>query len=117
MRLIIKLVIYSLSIIITAYLLPGIHISDNTSLIVLAVVLIILRTVVKPILQLLTLPLNLVTFGLFGFIINILIIITASLIVPGFKIDNIYWAIMFSFILSIIVSILESIDNVGSKIR
>ncbi len=66
----------------------------------------VLSLIVKPILIILTLPITLVTFGLFLFVINALIILVAGEFVDGFGVDGFWWALLFSLLLSVISSLL-----------
>lgn len=97
----------ALVIVASAYLLPGVHVASFTTALVLAVVLGIINAVLKPILLILTLPITLITFGLFTFVINGLLILLASNIVPGFKVDGFWWAVLFAILLSVINSFLN----------
>lgn len=102
MSLLINLLISSLAIFVTAYLLPGVRLKDFFTAVVVAIVLGIVNTIIKPIIIILTLPFNILTLGLFTFIINGLMILLTSAGVPGFSIKNIWWAILFSIILSLV---------------
>jgi|SRR5688572_26974384 len=104
-----KLVTTSLAIVIVAYLLPGVGVESALSAIGLALVLSLLNIFVKPLLVLLTLPITVVTLGLFLIVINACLILLAAKIVPGFTVNGFWWAVLFSIILSIVVSILETI--------
>jgi len=108
MGIIITLLINAVSVFATGYILPGIHINNFVTAIIIAVVLGILNTFLKPILTILTLPITVVTLGLFMLVINAIIVLLASAIVPGFHVDNFLWAIAFSLVLSIINSFLNS---------
>ena len=90
------------------YILSGIHIDQFTTAILLAVVLAVLNAIIKPILIILTLPITIVTLGLFLFVINALIILLGSKLVDGFKVDGFWWALLFSILLSAVSSILYS---------
>lgn len=107
MSLLINWLISALAIIVTAYILPGVHIEGFTTALVVAVVLGVINIFIKPILIILTLPINILSLGLFTFVINAVIIILVSKIVPGFKIDGFIWALLFSIILSVINSVLH----------
>ena len=104
-----KLVTTSLAIVIVAYLLPGVGVESALSAIGLALVLSLLNGFIKPILVLLTLPITVVTLGLFLIVINACLILLAAKIVPGFSVNGFWWAVLFSIILSIVVSVLETI--------
>jgi putative membrane protein len=91
-----------------AHFLPGIHIDTFWTAIVVALVLAILNAIVKPILILLTLPITILTFGLFLFVINAIIILMAGSFIDGFSVDGFWWALLFSLLLSVITSLLFS---------
>jgi putative membrane protein len=105
-RFILKIIISAISIVITAYLLPGVHVKDLFTSLVVAVVLALLNGVIKPILIILTIPVTIVTLGLFLFVINALIILIAGNVIPGFQVDGFWWALLFSIILSLVSSLL-----------
>lgn len=109
MGLLISWIVSTIAIIVTAYFLPGVHVSSLVAALVTAVILGIVNAVIKPLLILFTLPLTIVTLGLFTFVINALMILLVSAIVPGFKVDGFWWALAFSIILSIVNSVLLQI--------
>jgi len=113
MKFIIKLIVSTLAVLITAMLLPGVHIEDNNffTAVCVAVVLAFLNAIVKPILILLTIPVTIFSFGLFILVINAVIILWASKIVNGFHVDNFWKALLFSLILSLVTWILEAIQG------
>lgn len=112
MKLIIKVVIYALAVFVSAYLLQGgIHIENWGGVFLVAVLLILLNATLKPILKLLTLPINLLTLGCFSLVINALIIVIIDAIVTTFSVDNFLWAVVFSIIVSICVSVFEMFDR------
>lgn len=109
MSILINWVVAALVIVVAAYLLPGVHIAGFTTALVAALVLGIINAVLKPILVLLTLPINILTLGLFTLVINAALIILATYIVPGFMVDNFGWAILFSIVMSLINAFLHTI--------
>jgi putative membrane protein len=90
-----------------AHVLKGIHIDTFWTAIVFAVVLAILNIFIKPLIILLTLPVTILTLGLFLFIINALVVLLASRFVNGISIANFGWALLFSLILSLVTSVLD----------
>ncbi|HLX90765.1 MAG TPA: phage holin family protein [Puia sp.] len=106
MNLIIRIIVSGIIAFGLSYVLKGIHINHFTTALILAVVLAILNAIVKPILVILTLPITIITFGLFLFVINAIIILLASDLIEGFKVDGFWWALLFSFLLSILTSLL-----------
>ena len=113
MKFLIQLIISTLAVLISSYLLPGVSIDGNSfvTALVVAAVLAFLNAVVKPIMIVLTIPVTIVSFGLFLLVINALIIILASKIVEGFHVKGFWWALLFSLILSIVTSILEAVKR------
>lgn len=100
MRILIKWVINAIAIVITAYLLRGIHVTDFTVALIAALVLGIINVTIKPLILILTLPLTILTLGLFTLIINALLILLTSVLVPGFRVDGFGWALLFSIVLT-----------------
>ncbi len=106
MNLLIRLVISTLAILAAGYLLDGVVVSNVTSAIIAAIVLGFLNAFVRPVLQILALPITILTLGLFYFVINILMIYLAAAIVDGFAITNLISAILFALIVAVISGIL-----------
>jgi putative membrane protein len=90
---------------------PHIQIADLTTAIVFALVLAILNMIIKPLLIILTLPITILTLGLFLLIINAIIIFMAAKVVNGIIVDGWLWAIIFSLLLSIITSAIMSSEK------
>jgi len=109
METLVNWIIVTLSVLVTAYILPGVEVSGFLAALLVALLLGILNAFIKPLLLSLTLPINILTLGLFTLVVNALIILTASALAPGFDVDGFWWALLFSIILSIIVDILEFI--------
>src|SRR6266700_239839 len=92
----------ALIIVVAAYVLPGVHVDNLWTALLVALVIGILNIFIKPLIILLTLPITLVTFGLFLLVINALMVLLASAIVPGFSVDGFWWAFLFSLLVSLI---------------
>ena len=108
MKFITKILVNSLAIFITALLLPGIHVQNMLTAILVSVVLAFLNAVLKPILILLTLPITLFSFGLFLLVINAGVILLADDLIDGFSVDGFWWALLFSIVVFFVNAILES---------
>ena len=106
MNILMRIIVTSIIAFGLSYVLDGIKFDSFWSAIIVAVVLAILNAIIKPILILLTLPITLVTFGLFLFVINALIILLADKLVSGFSVDGFWWALLFSLLLSLVSSLL-----------
>lgn len=109
MNLIIGWLIRALIIFVAANIVPGFHLDGYTTALVLVVILGILNVVVKPILTFFTLPINLLTLGLFSFVINAIILILASKIVSGVQIDSFITAVIAAIMIGFLSSIVDTI--------
>lgn len=107
MEALIGLIISGIVVMISAYIVPGVIVPSFVSALAVAVILGLLNMFVKPILLLLTLPINILTLGLFTVVINVLMIYLASAIVPGFKVDNFLSALLFGLLVGLIGGILQ----------
>jgi putative membrane protein len=103
----VRWLITAVSLIITAYLVPGIAVKSFGVALIAAVVLGLINAIVRPILVLLTLPLTILTLGLFIFVVNALSFYFASYFVSGFKIDSFFAALLGSIVVSIVSGILN----------
>jgi putative membrane protein len=115
MKLLLRILLSALAVIILAKILPGVGVDSYWTAILVAVVLGLLNFIVKPILVILTLPVTILTFGLFLLIVNAIIILLADSLVSGFQVDGIWWALLFSLLLSVLQSILYSFLNEDKK--
>ena len=102
MSAIISLLINAVGIFAIGYLLKGIQIKSFVTALGVAILLAIINTFVRPILVFLTFPITLLTFGLFIWVINALMLMLADAFVEGMKIDHFGWALLFSLLLSIL---------------
>lgn len=109
MKLILKLLLTALAVVVLAIILPGVNVEGYGSAIIVAIVIALLRMLVKPILVILTLPITIVTLGFFLLIINAIIILMADYFVGGFQVASIWWALLFSLLLSLFQSVLFSL--------
>ena len=101
-------ILSALAIGITAFILPGVEATAIGTLIA-AIVIAFLNVFIKPLIVLLTLPINILTLGLFTIVINALIIMLASSIVPGFAVSGFLIAIVCSLVLAIVQVIVFSL--------
>jgi len=106
MNLLMRLLVTSIVAFALSYILSGVAIDSFWTAILLAIVLAALNAFVKPLLILITLPITILTVGLFLFVVNALIIILADKLLDGFQVKNFWWALLFGLLLSIITSAL-----------
>ncbi|WP_411030182.1 phage holin family protein [Spongiimicrobium sp. 3-5] len=115
MKLILRILLSALAVVILAKILPGVGVDSYGTAIIVAIVLSLLNFLVKPVLVILTLPVTIITFGLFLLIINAIIILLADHFIAGFSVGSIWWAVLFSLLLSFLQSILFSLLKEGKK--
>jgi putative membrane protein len=116
MKFILRLLLSALAVVILSEALPNIEVDTYVTAIIVAVGLSLLNFIVKPIMIILTLPITIITFGLFLLVINAVIIKLADYFIEGFTVTGWLWAIIFSFLLSFLQSILFSLLK-GDKKR
>lgn len=110
MNWIIRLLLNGLAVVLSAYILPGVEIAGGygTALLV-ALILALVNVIVKPILVILTIPITILTLGLFLLVINAALILFVDNLVSGFTVDGFWWALLFSLILSIFNSLFNDL--------
>jgi putative membrane protein len=122
MNILIRLIISAIAVLVTDLLLPGVSIGDMDTTnglltaILVAAVLGLLNAILKPVLILLTLPVTVVTLGLFLLVINAVIVLIAANLIEGFTLQapRFWWALGFSLLLSVVTGVLSSFDG-GAK--
>lgn len=108
-----KIIVGGISILIADLLLKGVVLDSWVTGFILAGVIILINFTIKPILIILTLPVTLITFGLFLLVINALVVLIAAYFIPGFSVDGFWWALGFAIVLSLINGIFGV--NMNSK--
>lgn len=111
MKFIVKLFFTWIAIIIASWLLPGVAVNNNITALIVAAVWALLDTFIKPLLIILTLPITVLTLGIFLIFINAIIVLIDDYFVHGFTVDGIWYALLFSFVVSIIVSLFNRLDK------
>lgn len=102
-------------ILVASYLLEGVHVEGFFSAFFAAAVLGILNAFFRPILIILTLPINILSLGLFTFIINAMLLKMASSVIPGFELHGFWPAVFASFVISVLSWISNSFINEQGK--
>lgn len=111
MRFLINILVVGLVVLLLSYFLPGVHVTSFLTALLVAAVLALLNALLKPILVILTIPITILTLGLFLLVINALIILLVNELVPGFTVDGFFWALMFSILLSLITWLLNRLST------
>lgn len=110
MNLIVKWILLSLLIIFIAWIVPGISISGFLSAMFVVVIVAIINVLIKPLVELISLPINFITLGLFGFVINALLFLLAGKLAPGFVVDGFWSALFGSILLSVMTPLINKIE-------
>lgn len=110
-----KWLIMAISIIISSYLIPGVKVNGFFSALWVAFFLGIVNVLIKPILILITLPINVLTLGLFTFVINAMLILLASSVLKGFEVSGFWIAVLFGIVLSLVNYLIGCLLGTKSK--
>ena len=94
-----------LGLVVINYIMPSVHISDFMAAVILALVLSLVNCFIKPIIKFLSLPLNILTLGIFNFVINAIVLLIAFKLTNGVSIDGFGSALIASLLLSVLQSI------------
>ncbi len=109
MSFIIKWVLSAIAVLVAAYLLPGVTVESFWAALIVAIVLALMNATLKPLLIILTIPITVVTLGLFLLVINAIIILLIDAIVAGLYVNGFWWALAFSLIVSILGALFDDI--------
>ncbi|HLN53798.1 MAG TPA: phage holin family protein [Lentimicrobium sp.] len=107
MSLLIRLLISTAAVIVSAYILPGVAVDSFLTAFLVAIIMSLLNVIIKPVMIILTIPITILTLGLFLFVINAFIVLLASSIISGFTVDGFWYALLFSIVLSLVNSLLS----------
>ena len=102
--LLLKWVLFTLIVLFTAWIIPGISVENILTAFIVAIVLALINVFIKPLLNLITLPINVLTLGVFTLIINAFLLMFVAYLVPGFEIDG-FWSAFFGAILLSLLSV------------
>ena len=101
----------AVAIAIAAYLVPGVTITGIVAILILAVVLGAINSFIRPVLMFLTMPISVMTLGIFALILNTLLIMLAAAIVPGVAVSGFWAAFIFGIILAVISAFLKGLQD------
>ena len=109
---ILTFLISTIAVLLAAYLLPGIYVDGFLWAFMVAVVMGLINLVVRPVVDFLSLPANILTLGLFTFVIDALMVMLAGWVLkPHFTVSGFWWALLFSIVLGLLVSLLNTLFN------
>ena len=101
LNLILRWVVYAFAVVFVSWVVPGIEVESFWSALLVCVILALINTFIKPLIQIITLPVNILTLGLFSFVINALLLMLAGAVVPGFVVEGFLSALIGSILLSL----------------
>lgn len=102
MRILLNLILSTVAILVTSYILTDVKVDGFFAALVVAIVLGIVNSIVKPVLKILTLPINILTLGLFSLVITALMVMLTDALVPGFTVNGFLPALLFGVLLSLV---------------
>jgi putative membrane protein len=108
---VLRFLLSGVAVVLTAYLLPGVHVTGYWVALLTAILISISNVIVRPILIILTIPITIATLGLFLLAINSIIILMVDRFVTGFQVDGFWWALAFSVILSVFNSLFADLTK------
>ena len=109
MTLLISWLLYALAIIFIAWLVPGISVENFSSALLVCVIIALINIFIRPIIMLVTLPVNFLTLGIFGLIINALLFMLAGYLAPGVNVNGFLSAFLGSVVLSFLSMVINSV--------
>jgi len=109
MQTLINWILATLIILVVAYIVPGVAVASFTAALLAAAVIGIINAFIRPVLFLLTLPINILTLGLFTLILNALLLMLAAAVVPGFAISSFWWALLFGVLLWLVNTVINNL--------
>lgn len=107
MNILVSLFLNALALLATAYLVPGFRVDGLTSALIAAVVLAVINTFVRPLLNFVSAPITVLTFGLFSFVLDAVGLYLASQVVPGFKLDGMVTAVTGGIVLAVVATVID----------
>lgn len=97
----VRWICFALALIFTAWIIPGIEVSNFLSAMFACIIIALVNTFIKPILELISLPINILTIGLFSLVINAFLLMLAGWLTPGFEVEGFLSALFGSILLSL----------------
>jgi len=109
MSFLLKWVLSAIAVLIASYVLPGVTVESFWAALVVAAILAIFNAILRPILVVLTIPVTILTLGLFLLVINAIIVLMTDAIIAGFYVSGFWWALLFSLIISVLGALFDRI--------
>lgn len=110
MLILLKWVLFALAIMLTAWLIPGIEVDSFLSALLVVVIMALINTFIKPLIVFITLPINVITLGLFMLVINAVLFLLLGKISPGFAVNGFLSALLGSVIVTFLGTLISNIE-------
>ncbi|MBU1031577.1 phage holin family protein [Patescibacteria group bacterium] len=117
LQIVVALILNAMALLATAYIVPGFHVADLQSAVLASIVLGVVNTFIKPVLNFITKPITVVTLGLFAFVVNAVVLFIVAAVVKGLTIDGWMPAILGAIVLSVVGTVLTSVFKDLGKLR
>lgn len=114
MILLLRWLLFALAIIFVAWLVPGIYVDNFQSAMLVIVIIALINIFIRPLIVLITLPINILTLGIFGLVINALLFMLAGYLAPGFGVDGFLSAFLGSIVLSFLGLVINMVTLNGN---
>jgi putative membrane protein len=108
MNFVIKLLLSAVAVVIGAYVIPGVSVNGYVTALIVALIMSLLNVTVKPLLVILTIPVTILTLGLFLLVINVIIIYITDALISGFSVNGFFPALIFSLVVSLVNWLFDS---------
>jgi len=108
MNFLIKLLLSAIAVVIGAYVIPGVTVNGYVTALIVALIMSLLNVTVKPLLTILTIPITILTLGLFLLVINVIIIYITDALISGFSVSGFLPALLFSLVVSLVNWLFDS---------
>ncbi len=115
MKILLNLLLSGVAVLIATYLIPGVNVDSFWIAVLVSVVFGLVNAVIRPVVVLLTLPVNILTLGLFSFVIIAMMVTLTARIVPGFTVDGFFPAVLFGLVESVVSGILFKVMPEAKK--
>lgn len=107
---ILKWILFALAITATAWIIPGIRVENFLSAMFVCLILALINVFIKPFLEIITLPINIMTLGIFSLVLNALLLMLAGWVAPGFEVKGFLSGLFGSIVLSLFAIIIDKVQ-------
>ncbi len=106
----VRWILSALLVILIAWIVPGITVTNFLTAMLVVVIIALINTFIKPLVEFISLPINFLTLGLFGLVINALLFMLAGKLAPGFEVEGFWSALLGSLLLSVLTPLINKLS-------